>query len=334
MLPQPSMGSDKDVGDEPNTPLLWFVRFLKVLAIVCLVANIAAFILIINAGVKSTNNNGLDKAFIVLANVGMMMIVLLLILAEFEPVWFIRHVMVLHYWPGRGFWLLWLGIQTVSGAQRMAHEIGGSSSDALKIVGVVVGWILISVGALYCVLGALCVHRYTMTDRDKQLEASLLAGPSGDTSTDAVLAANLALGLGMTPDQAKKKFKGSSGAKEASAYAKKQQEELAKLKRGLDEAQRKAKDAAAVAAVQSAAAVAATKDAARAGAAAAASAAADRGSRNATPPAAEYAAPAVAPARSAAYGAEDDGADGPRKKKGMTDEDLEAAYYANKKFDH
>eukprot|EP00672_Neobodo_designis_P026259 CAMPEP_0174832924 /NCGR_PEP_ID=MMETSP1114-20130205/3927_1 /TAXON_ID=312471 /ORGANISM="Neobodo designis, Strain CCAP 1951/1" /LENGTH=309 /DNA_ID=CAMNT_0016066791 /DNA_START=144 /DNA_END=1073 /DNA_ORIENTATION=- len=296
--------------------LHWFVRFMKGLTIFSLLATVAAYVIIIDYGVKSDELSSVDKAFSVLGNTGFIVLAAVLIVAEFEPVWFIKHVVIMHYWAARGFWILWMGIQTISTSKQLAAAIGDDpdvDKGLLETFGIIVGSVLIACGTIFIIFTALCVKSFA--EHPSDLETPL----SGGDNAEALLAANMALALGMTPAEARKKFSKDKGAREAQKFAKERAEEMANLKGKLAESQKFAADA--------------KKAGARAAADVGNTAAATYGSMNAnsgngrgtTPP------PPAARQESAAYSApsmRDDDDDVRKKRGGDDDEDeLMRQYY-------
>ena len=299
--------------------LHWFVRFMKGLTIVSLLATVAAYVIIIDYGVNSEDLSAVDKAFSVLGNTGFIALAAVLIVAEFEPVWFIKHVVIMHYRAARGFWIVWMGIQTISTSKQLVVAIKNEpdvDTGLLEVFGIVCGSILISCGVIFICFTALCVKSFAENPND-------LATPlNGSDNAEALLAANLALAMGMTPAEARKKFSKDKGAREAQKYAKERAEEMANLKGKLAESQKFAADAKKMGA-RAAADVSAT------------AATTSYGSMNAgngrgtTPPP-----PAANPAASSAYSApamsnHDDDDDDVRKNRGGGDDDdeLMRAYY-------
>jgi hypothetical protein len=225
----------------------WFVRILKGMAVVSLCLCIAAYCFIIKVAAGS-ELPVIEIIFVIAAYIGFIFFCIMLCIAEFEPIWFIKRVYILHFWAGRGFWLLWLGIQLVSSARTLASAVKAESdgddggAGAMKVMGQVVGWIMIVVGITFMLMSLMCIRNCTPeTDKDRELEAALNGDSSGGSSKDAILAANLAIALGMSPEEARKKFKGSKGAKEANKFAQGNVAQLAKANAMADSANAMAK---------------------------------------------------------------------------------------------
>ena len=312
---------------------VWFQRMLKALALISLGFTCVVLVLIMRTAVRATNINDLQKAFVVLSQTGFVLYCVLFAVAEFELLVFLRHLPVFRFLPVRGFGLAWMGIQLIAAASQMATAAASgdeAGANVMKVLATVAGWILISVGAIYLLLGVLCLRAAMDIDDDRKLEEALHEGGGGgggggggsSSSEDAVLAANLALAMGIGLKDAKKKFGGAAGAKAARDHAKDALEKAAKVEKELEAAQRRARDQAAIARAQGAALADTTH--AVAGVPVTPSAAA-------ASPADDPYASAPPPGRRGAVNADDD--DAPRRRP-MTDADLEAAYYANKKFDH
>lgn len=286
--------------------LLWFVRFMKGLTILSLLATVAAYIIIIKYGVQADSLSNVDKAFSVLGNAGFIALSIVLIIAEFEPEWFIRKCMIMHYWAGRGSWILWMGVQCISASKQLyaaVKEDKNVNADLLENFGTVVGSIMIGCGTIYIIFTFLCVKSFSEMP---ELDAPLMGGGAADAS-DAILAANLAVALGMTPADAKKRF-AKNGAKEAQKMAKERAEEMATLQAKLNKA--------AQAGANTGRALASEASKTYNGAAEAASNAAASAGSYAPPPRAE---------RSAA--ADDDN---PRAKRADDEDELLKAYYGGK----
>jgi hypothetical protein len=230
----------------------FFLRFLKVLSVLTLLLNIAACCMIMK-GTAESSEKDLEKAFSFLAQSGFIVICILLVLAEFEPKWFIRVLYLFHYWLGRGFGLLWMGVQCINSGNQAANAITDTapsiSPDTLKVIGQVVGWTLISVGLIYVMMSLLCLRSMLGVDEGADLDVRLLgegstdeppaASLSSSTSYDAAerrdeaeLLANAALAMGMSEKELRRKFLGKNGAREAQAHfasVKSKMEQLEKL---------------------------------------------------------------------------------------------------------
>ena len=243
--------------EEPNKKLKYFqyfLRFLKVLSVLTLLLNIAACCMIMKGTVESSVSN-LEKSFSFLAQAGFIVICILLVLAEFEPKWFVRVLYLFHYWVGRGLGLVWMGVECINSGNQAANAITDTtpsiSPETLRVIGAVVGWVLISVGLIYVMMSVLCLRSMLGVDEGADLDVSLLgndsgardleSGKSGGSSSsystderrdDLELIANMALALGMSEKDIRRKFAGKNGAREAQAYygeAKKRIEQLTQL---------------------------------------------------------------------------------------------------------
>jgi hypothetical protein len=291
--------------------LMWFVRVIKVLTVISLLGTIAAYIIVIDYAVKTEKLNAVDKAFALLGNTGFIALCIVLIIAEFEPVWFIKHCVIMHFWAARGFWIVWMGIQTISTSKQLSATVKEDSAvdpSLLEVFGTIAGSVMIGCGLIFCGFTLMCIRSFA--DDPRELSEPLTGGSAGNA--DAVLAANLALALGMTPADAKKRF-AKGGAKEAQKYAKERADEVAKLKGSLADAQKNFKAGASQATRQAAE----TYGSVQAGASTAAQQASST-----------YSAPPVPGGKQAA----DD--DGPRRGGGDDEDELMRAYYGNAKYDH
>lgn len=239
----PTVTHSEQRDDRCKCIFIWFLRTLKVIAILSLLLNIVAFCLVMKNAIEAHNLDNLDKAFVVLSQSGFSIFSIICIIAEFEPIWFIRFVYLLHYWAGRGGCLIWMGVQTVYSVKQLVAAVKENAdvdTRSMNIIGQVVGWTLISVGFLYVLMSLLCLRKITGVDKNDELEVSLLGGTASRSSNktqitvvsgggggggaaavpvanaaDVVLIANMALALGMTTDEAKRFLGGKDGHKAA-----------------------------------------------------------------------------------------------------------------------
>lgn len=238
----------------------YFLRFLRLLVVLALLLDGCACGLVAKGSVDSNSLDNQGRAFGVLAQAGFMVIVLLLIFAEFGFQWFIRVFYLFHFWTGRGLSLGWLGIQAINSVEQLQTVMSTTQStidpNAVNIVGNVVGWTLISCGFLYVVMSFLCLQSMTGAKSLEDLESGLLGGTSephspppapgrdkerpltADTvhtdDEDAQLLINAAEALGfMNVRELRSKFGGRDGRRGAIAHyqnLQKQAEEITVLR--------------------------------------------------------------------------------------------------------
>ncbi len=240
----------------------WFLYFLRLLTIVVLIMNLISYCLVIKIGITSDKNSVLQKSFIFLSNFGLGLLVIALIIAEFQFVWFVKRVLILHYWAGRGFGQSWMGIQLIASATQLgsnlANETGGDS-DAMQTFAEVSGWILFSIGLLLIIMSAMCLRDIVGMKADKDLQAALLADGSRstvviqhsasssttsssktiDASADKLkkevedlqgLVQNLSTAMGISYVVASSKFGGKAGAQAAENFQRDMKQKEAQLK--------------------------------------------------------------------------------------------------------
>lgn len=160
----------------------YFMYFLRGLIVIMLALNIAAFAIVIKIGITATNLDGLEKAFIVMSNVGFALIAVALMIAEFQPIWFIKRIIVLHFWGARGIGQIWMGIQIINAVRTLGTAVGaatGGDSNALITFCTVSGWMIISVGLLMGVMSAFCVRGLVKLESDREVDAHVQAFDSG-----------------------------------------------------------------------------------------------------------------------------------------------------------
>lgn len=233
----------------------YFMYFLRGLICLMLALNIAAFCIVIKIGVTATNLDGLEKAFIVLSMVGFILICIGLMIAEVQAVWFVKRIIFLHYWGGRGIAQVWIGIQVQSVVRTMGTAVAietGGDSKALITFCEVVAWMIISSGLILCLLSAFCVRGLVKLESDKEIEAHVqafdqggtvviqknitqldsqiiqqtVAAPSAEHTKELEgeqnLSKNLAVALGISYIVAKSRFGGKDGASAAEKHHKDQ----------------------------------------------------------------------------------------------------------------
>lgn len=239
----------------------WFLRFLRLIVVLALLLDGCSCGLVAKGSVDSNTLDDLSKAFGVLAQAGFMIIVIILLLAEFGLQWFIRVFYLFHFWAGRGLALGWLGIQAINSVEQLQAVMTTTQSTIdphdVEIMGNVVGWTLISCGFLYVMMGMMCLQKFTGVASIEDLESGLLGGTgngdsqppppapgretqplnassvSGDDE-DAQLLINAAEALGlMNVRELRAKFGGRDGRRTAIGHyqlAQKQVEEMTALK--------------------------------------------------------------------------------------------------------
>ena len=241
----------------------YFMYFLRGLIVIMLALNIAAFGIVIKIGLTASNIDGLEKAFIVMSNVGFSFIAVALMIAEFQPIWFVKRIIVLHYWGARGIGQIWMGIQIIAAVRTLGSAVGaetGGDSDALITFCTVTGWMIISVGLIMGVMSAFCVRGLVKLESDKEVDAHVQAFDSGggtvivqknitqldstviqspssaqfddkskEVETEQQLSKNLSTALGISYIVAKSRFGGSDGASAAEKYYMTEQKKLKEL---------------------------------------------------------------------------------------------------------
>ena len=163
----------------------YFMYFLRGLIVLMLALNIAAFAIVIKIGVTASNLDGLEKAFIVMSNIGFAFIAVALMIAEFQPMWFIKRIMVLHFWGARGVGQIWMGIQIINAVRTLGSAVGaetGGDSDALITLCVVSGWMIISVGLIMGVMSAFCVRGLVKLESDQEVDAYIQSFDAGGST--------------------------------------------------------------------------------------------------------------------------------------------------------
>lgn len=140
---------------------IWFLRVLKVLLIIALLVDIAAYVLIIVGGVLGDSLDLDERIFIVLAALGYLLVCVSLVIAEIGPEWFLNNMRIFHFWGFRGGALAWQGIQTIYSATQLASSLASAANtrlDVTKALGTICGYSLIGIGLLYILLSALCLR--------------------------------------------------------------------------------------------------------------------------------------------------------------------------------
>lgn len=233
---------------DAKTVFVYFVRVIKVIAVLTLLLYGAALGMLARSAVDSITLDDQGKAFAVLSYAGYMLFVVILVIAEFGFKWFERGVHVLHFWAGRGVLLGWLGIQSNNQGEQMVAVVAGAQStinpNTLRTLNEVVGWSLISIGVLYILMSVMCLQKLTGGKTMEELDAgfvgvagdgsqaaaedgragqyssSNLAAPLNSTldDEDIKLIQNTATALGMTVRELRNRFSGSSGSREAQKF--------------------------------------------------------------------------------------------------------------------
>ena len=162
---------------------IYILRFLKFLVVLSLLADIAAFMLVLVGGILADQQPNMERAFTVLSSVGFTIICVMLIIAEFGPEWFISRMRPFHYWGIRGGCLAWQGVMTISSVQTLsaavAAQIDPKQNDAMLLMGQICGWFLISIGLLYVLFSALCLRSVGELDRVEE--------PMGDNNKELLV---------------------------------------------------------------------------------------------------------------------------------------------------
>lgn len=151
---------------------IYILRFLKGLVVLSLVADVAAFMLVLVAGVQADQQPNMERAFTVLSSVGFIIICCILVVAEFGPEWFVSRLRPFHYWGVRGGCLVWQGIMTISSVQTLSAAVAGQvnsdQNDAMLLLGKICGWFLIAIGLLYVMFSAMCLRSIGELDRNEE----------------------------------------------------------------------------------------------------------------------------------------------------------------------
>lgn len=232
----------------------YFMYFLRGLTCLMLALNIAAFCIVIKIGVTASNLDGIEKAFIVLSMIGFIVVCVGLMIAEYQAVWFVKRIIFLHYWGGRGIAQVWIGIQVQNQIRTMGSAVAaetGGDSKALTTFCEVVAWMLISAGLLMMLMSAFCVRGLVKLESDKEIDAHVQAFDSdGGTviiqknitqldsqvihrevstsspedkaalESEQMLSKNLSTALGISYQVAKTRFGGSTGSSHAEKHRK------------------------------------------------------------------------------------------------------------------
>ena len=111
-------------------------------------------------------------------------------------------------------------------------------SNTIDVIGQVCGWTLISVGLLYCVMAVLWIRDIAGLGKNESelevrligsneatviaVESSVAHAPAAAAASaeDLLLLANIALAMGMTVDDARRRFSGKKGQQEAEKFLK------------------------------------------------------------------------------------------------------------------
>ena len=194
---------------------------------------------------------------------GFAFIAVALMIAEFQPMWFIKRIMVLHFWGARGVGQIWMGIQIINAVRTLGSAVGaetGGDSDALITLCVVSGWMIISVGLIMGVMSAFCVRGLVKLESDQevdayiqsfdaggstvivhknitQLDSTIVQSPSTaqfdekskEIETEQQLSKNLSTALGISYIVAKSRFGGKDGASAAEKHFMGEQKKLKDL---------------------------------------------------------------------------------------------------------
>jgi hypothetical protein len=230
----------------------YFMYFLRGLTVIMLALNIAAFCIVIKIGITARNLDGMEKAFIVMSNIGFCLIAVVLMIAEFQPIWFIQRIMFAYYWGARGGGQVWMGIQILNAVKTIGYAVAaetGGDGQALTTFCMVTGWMIISVGLLMILLSVFCVRSIAKLESDREVEAHVQAMGSGggtvivqknitqldstiiqsptqtsfeekgkDLEAEQNLSKNLSVALGISYVVAKSRFGGKDGASVAEKH--------------------------------------------------------------------------------------------------------------------
>jgi len=204
----------------------FWVRLLKFLSILSVIFTILVAILTMVAATKSTQTaqvKTIDQAFIVAAELGHLLIGVCILISAFEPLWFKRIMLILYYWPGRGFFMVYLGVQTVNSSANLKNIFTQAlgNFDFVVTMGQVAGWMLIGVGLIFFIMSLMCLRQLETSEEDLSeshageevlivSENKEKKGEKGDdkkpSAADILLISNMAAALGLSVDAARKKY--------------------------------------------------------------------------------------------------------------------------------
>jgi len=215
---------------------VYFLRFLKVIAVLALLLDVVSYCLSMKGAVQSKRMSDYSKGFYVLSSIGFCLIAIFQVVGEFEPSWFTARARLMKYWAVRGFLIGWQGIQTISTAEVVGASVTDVNKDDFQIFADVIGWTLIVIGGLYILMATLClkklcglknpdeIHIRIISDERMDTFGSTIGvkgGGGGSSSTanvspDALLViSNMAIALDVTSSRAWDTFKGTAGTEEA-----------------------------------------------------------------------------------------------------------------------
>lgn len=237
----------------------WWCKLLRVLSVLALLFNVSCYIVLIVVGTKKeVDIPVMEKIFLVLAALGFTFLSLVFAVAELELKPFLQKVYVLHFWTARGFGIAWLGVALMKDTAVLATALSvvnannnkdpnatqkpdESLRSFMEVFGKVIAWVEIAVGFIYVIQSAFCLRRLLdEPDLTQDLQVSLIQpeaksgsttttvtvnappAPGGSTSTavaDAMVITNLAIALGLTSDEARRRFSGNNGRQEAEKFA-------------------------------------------------------------------------------------------------------------------
>jgi len=202
------------------------IKVFKVLSILALLLCIAAKILICHATTKNKEMATSTKAFNIVTETGFLLIIICLIISEFEPKWFIEYCYFLHFWFIRGFFQAWLGAQTITSAKTVVEtvkklKLDGFDGDTVQTFIIVTGYTLLCIGSTYMIFALFCLRAATHYGTSmEELEEGLISDDGkpergaivvGRHSTDMDrLIANMAKALGITDPKNAMKYYGPS----------------------------------------------------------------------------------------------------------------------------
>lgn len=233
----------------------YFIYFLRALTLISLLMTLVAYIIVIKVAWSADGLKIHEKIFLTLSSLGFVFVVVALMIAEFQPLWFVKRVMILWYWAGRGFAQAWLGIQLVASAGSVgsvvSQDVGGNGA-ALTTFAEVSGYILLSIGLLLIIMSAMCLRGIVELKADKELEAALLetgsrvvvshhqtVSSAGDAAADKLkkevddlqgLVQNLSTAMGISYVVATSKFGGKAGAQAAENFQRDMKQKEQQLK--------------------------------------------------------------------------------------------------------
>lgn len=147
---------------DAQTMFQWFYRVFKLIVICALFLMGAASALLCLSFHESNSLDDIATGFGVLAQAGFIVLVLVLVIAEFGPKWFLKYFFLFNFWAGRGLALIWMGIESIGNVESLGSVMATTNATVppytIQIVGRVSGWSLIATGILYVFMSMFCMR--------------------------------------------------------------------------------------------------------------------------------------------------------------------------------